>query len=190
MRIRQEMVLGIGGMRMRERLGIRPTICHANEGHAAFLMLERIRSCVQDGMSFDDAADYVRSTTVFTTHTPVPAGHDAFPFQLVEKHFDGYWNLLGLNREQFLSLGHHPDGHGGASFNMTAFALRLSGHRNGVSRMNGSVARAMWHSMWPDRGENEVPITSVTNGVHTPTWVALDMDRLYTKYLGSDWRDR
>src|SRR5262245_1005700 len=175
MRIRQEMVLGIGGMRMLERLGIRPAICHANEGHAAFLMLECTRRLVQDGMSFDAAADFVRSTTVFTTHTPVPAGHDAFPFQLVEKHFDGYWDLLGLDREKFLSLGHNPDGHGGANFNMTALAMRLSGQRNGVSRLHGSVSRSMWRSMWPEKSEHEVPITSVTNGVHVPTWIAPEM---------------
>ncbi|HEY6400281.1 MAG TPA: alpha-glucan family phosphorylase, partial [Blastocatellia bacterium] len=126
-RIRQEMVLGIGGVRMLERLGIRPTVFHANEGHASFLMPERIRSLVQSGMSFDEAADFVRSTTVFTTHTPVPAGHDVFAFHLVEEHFHSYWGSLGLNRDQFLGLGHYPDGHGGAHFNMTALALRLAG---------------------------------------------------------------
>jgi starch phosphorylase len=189
-RIRQEMVLGIGGVRMLDRLGIRPAVFHANEGHAAFMLLERVRVLVQSGMSFNEAAEKVRSTTIFTTHTPVPAGHDVFSFQLVEQHFHGYWESLGLDREQFLALGSHPDGHGGANFNMTALAMRLSGRRNGVSQLHGQVSRSMWHSMWPERGEDEVPITSVTNGVHTPTWVAPEMDRLYTKYLGSDWRDR
>ena len=136
-RIRQEMVLGIGGVRMLERLGIRPTVFHANEGHASFLMLERIRSLVQGGMSFDEAADFVRSTTIFTTHTPVPAGHDVFSFHLVEEHFHSYWESLGLNREQFLGLGSYPDGNGGAHFNMTALALRLAGRRNAVSQMHG-----------------------------------------------------
>lgn len=190
MRIRQEMVLGMGGMHMLDRLGIKPAICHANEGHAAFLMLERIRSLVEAGSTFDAAADYVRSTTVFTTHTPVPAGHDAFPFQLVEKHFDGYWKSLGLEREQFFSLGHHPDGYGGAAFNMTALAMRLAGHRNGVSKLHGNVSRSMWRSMWPEKSEEEVPITSVTNGVHAPTWVAPELEKLYKKYIGSDWRER
>ncbi|MBX3279416.1 MAG: alpha-glucan family phosphorylase [Acidobacteria bacterium] len=186
-RIRQEMVLGIGGVRLLETLGIRPAIYHANEGHAAFLMLERLRSLVQSGMSFDSAVEHVRATTVFTTHTPVPAGHDAFPFQLVEKHFDGYWDSMGLDRESFLKLGGHEDAHGGMSFNMTALALRLAGHRNGVSEVHGRVSRNMWTSIWPELQEDEVPISSVTNGVHTPTWVAPEIDRLYTKHLGPDW---
>jgi len=188
-RIRQEMVLGIGGVRMLERLGIRPAAFHANEGHAAFLMFERIRGLVQSGMSFDDAADFVRATTIFTTHTPVPAGHDVFSFQLVEKHFAGYWDLLGIDREHFLSLGAHPDGSGGRNFNMTALALRLTGHHNGVSQLHGRVSRQMWHSLWPDREEDDVPITHVTNGVHTPTWVAPELYRLFAKYLGHDWLD-
>jgi starch phosphorylase len=189
-RIRQEMVLGIGGVRMLDRLGIRPAVFHANEGHASFMLLERIRGLVQSGMSFSEAADFVRSTTIFTTHTPVPAGHDVFSFPLVEQHFHNYWGSLGLDREQFMALGSHPDTHGGASFNMTALAMRLAGRRNGVSQLHGQVTRRMWHSMWPEVSEDEVPITSVTNGVHTPTWVAPEMDRLYAKYLGSDWRDR
>lgn len=188
-RIRQEMILGIGGVRMLERLGIRPVVFHANEGHASFLMLERIRSLAQNGMSFNEAADYVRSTTVFTTHTPVPAGHDAFSFHLVEQHFHNYWESLGLDREQFLALGSYPDGHGGANFNMTALSLRLTGRRNGVSQLHGRVSRAMWSSMWPELTEDEVPIDSITNGVHTPTWVAPEMNRLFSKYLGHDWLD-
>jgi starch phosphorylase len=188
-RIRQEMVLGIGGVRMLERLGITPSVFHANEGHAAFLMLERIRGMVQGGLRFEDAVERVRATTIFTTHTPVPAGHDAFTFQLVEKHFARYWHSLGLDREKFLALGGYTDGNGGINFNMTALALRLSGMRNGVSQVHGRVSRAMWHSLWPEKTEDEVPITSVTNGVHTPTWIAPEMDRLYSKYLGRDWRD-
>lgn len=186
-RIRQEMVLGIGGVRMLEMLGIRPVVFHANEGHAAFMILERIRGLVQSGLNFEEARDFVRETTVFTTHTPVPAGHDTFPFQLVEKHFDGYWNSLGLDREKFLSLGGHEDGGGGVNFNMTALALRLSGQRNGVSEVHGRVSRNMWNSLWPDLAEDEVPITSVTNGVHTPTWVAPELERLFARYLGHDW---
>jgi starch phosphorylase len=186
-RIRQEMVLGIGGVRLLETLGIRPAVYHANEGHAAFLVLERIRGLVESGMTYQDAVEHVRATTVFTTHTPVPAGHDAFPFHLVEKHFDGYWNSLELDRESFLKLGSHEDGHGGTNFNMTALALRLSGHRNGVSKVHGRVSRGMWQSIWPDRPEEEAPISSVTNGVHTPTWIAPEIARLYAKYLGHDW---
>ena len=189
-RIRQEIILGIGGVRMFERLGIRPAIFHANEGHAAFLMLERIRGMVQHGMSFKEAVEYLRATTIFTTHTPVPAGHDRFPFHLVEKHFASYWESLGLNREQFLALGEYCDGHGGKNFNMTALALRLSGMRNGVSRIHGKVSRIMWHGMWPELPEAEVPIVSITNGVHTPTWIAPEMEKLYAKYLGRDWLDQ
>ena len=186
MRIRQEIVLGIGGVRMLDRLGIRPAVCHANEGHAAFMMLERIRVLVQGGQSFTEAAEAVRETTIFTTHTPVPAGHDAFPFHLVETQFAGYWEELGLDREQFFALGEHPDG-GSPNFNMTALALRLSGRCNGVSRLHGRVSRQMWHSMWPDRTEDEVPITHITNGVHVPTWIAPEMNRLFAKHLGHDW---
>ena len=186
-RIRQEMVLGIGGVRMLEMLGIRPAVYHANEGHAAFLHLERIRGLVQSGLSFDEASDVVRRTSVFTTHTPVPAGHDAFPFQLVEKYFDGYWGSLGLDRERFLSQGEHEDGNGGVNFNMTALALRLAGARNGVSQVHGRVSRSMWNSIWPELAEDEVPISSVTNGVHTPTWVAPEMERTFARFLGHDW---
>jgi starch phosphorylase len=135
-------------------------------------------------LSFDEAADVVRRTSVFTTHTPVPAGHDTFPFQLVEKYFDGYWGSLGLDRERFLSLGEHEDGYGGVNFNMTALALRLAGVRNGVSKVHGRVSRSMWNSIWSDLHEDEVPISSVTNGVHTPTWVAPEMERLLARYLG------
>jgi glycogen phosphorylase len=186
-RISQEMVLGIGGIRMLERLGIRPAVFHANEGHAAFLLLERVRNFVQSGMSFNEAVERVRATTIFTTHTPVPAGHDAFPFHLVEKHFAGYWEEMGLDREQFLMLGGYADGYGGMNFNMTALALRLSGRRNGVSKLHGHVSRQMWQSLWPDKPVDEVPITHVTNGVHAPTWIAPRLDRLYAKYLGPDW---
>ncbi|MBK6795842.1 MAG: alpha-glucan family phosphorylase [Acidobacteria bacterium] len=188
-RIRQELVLGIGGVRMLDRLGIRPSVYHANEGHAAFMLLERLRVLVQQGKSFKEAVEQIRDTTLFTTHTPVPAGHDAFPFHLVEHHFEGYWDQLGLDRQEFLALGEYPDGHGGKNFNMTALALRLSGMKNGVSQLHGKVSRQMWHSMWPESSEDEVPITSVTNGVHTQTWIAPEMDKLYSRHLSRDWRD-
>ncbi len=187
-RIRQEIILGIGGVRLLHELGIEPTVCHANEGHAAFLLLERIRVLVQQGLSFDEAAKQVRETTVFTTHTPVPAGHDAFPFHMIEEHFSHYWGELSLTREEFLALGEHPDGYGGKNFNMTALALRLSGRRNGVSRLHGQVSREMWHSLWPEGTVDEVPIGHITNGVHTPSWVAPELERLYSRHLGYDWR--
>ncbi len=188
-RISQEIVLGIGGIRMLERLGIRPAVFHANEGHAAFQMLERVRAFVQSGMSFDQAVEKVRATTVFTTHTPVPAGHDAFTFYMVEKHFAGFWDEMGLDREQFLMLGGYSDGNGGTNFNMTALALRLAGAHNGVSKLHGEVSREMWQPLYPDKSVDEVPITYVTNGVHTPTWIAPRLDRLYSKYLGPNWLD-
>jgi starch phosphorylase len=186
-RLMQEMLLGIGGVRMLRALNLNPAVYHANEGHAAFLLLERIRELVAAGTSFDDAVEQVRATTIFTTHTPVPAGHDRFQFHLIEKHFAGYWDQLGINREHFLSLGAYNDPHDGTVFNMTALALRLAGHYNGVSQVNGEVSRKMWQPMWPDKAENEVPITSVTNGVHVPTWLAPELSRLYSKYLGQDW---
>ena len=187
-RLMQEMLLGIGGVRMLRALQLDPAVFHANEGHAAFLLLERIREFVEAGSSFDEAVEKVRATSIFTTHTPVPAGHDTFHFALIEKHFAGYWDQLGITREYFLSLGAHQDHFGGgANFNMTALALRLTGQYNGVSKLNGEVSRKMWQPMWPDKTAEEVPITSVTNGVHVPTWLAPELSKLYSKYLGQDW---
>lgn len=189
MRISQEVVLGIGGVRALRALGLEPTVWHLNEGHCAFLVLERVREYVARGWTFDEAADAVRATTVFTTHTPVPAGHDAFSLPMVEKHFLGYWEQLGLTREAFLELG-RVNGPSGPEFNMTALALRLSGYRNGVSRLHGEVSRRMWHFLWPDRTVEEVPIVHVTNGVHMPSWISGPLDRLFRKYLGHNWQDR
>ncbi len=188
-RLRQEIVLGIGGVRVLRALGIAPVVWHANEGHSAFMMLERLREIVEAGSSFLAARERVQASTVFTTHTPVPAGHDTFPFPLVEKYFASYWLALGLNREQFLALGAHDDGFG-PRFNMTALALRLSGHRAAVSRRHAEVSRRMWRSLWAGADEDRVPIVAVTNGVHVPSWVASQLDRLYRVYFGEDWIDR
>jgi starch phosphorylase len=185
-RLVQEIVLGIGGVRMLHAVGLAPSVFHANEGHAAFLMFERIRQFVQQGRTFDEAAEEVSATTIFTTHTPVPAGHDAFQFNLIEQSFSGYWEQLGISREKFLSLGEYSDGHGGTNFNMTALALRLSKFHNGVSELNGKISRQMWTSLY-HLPEDEVPITHVTNGIHTPSWIAPELDRLYDKFLGRDW---
>ena len=149
-RIQQEIILGIGGVRVLRGLGIDPAVWHLNEGHAAFVALQRIRESIEKGSSFDDALEEVRRTTVFTTHTPVPAGHDAFPFHLVEKHLAGSWGEIGQYRERFLALGHYDNG-SGPQFNMTALALRTSAHINGVSALHGEVTRTMWQSIWPDR---------------------------------------
>jgi len=187
-RLRQEIVLGIGGYQVLNILGIKHSTLHLNEGHAAFALLERIRERIQDGTSYDEAAKQVKGTSIFTTHTPVAAGHDVFSFPLMEKYFGSYWPALGITRETFLQLGFNP-GDLKPGFNMTAFALRLSGYHNGVSQRHGQVARRMWQSLWPDLPEHEVPIDYVTNGVHVPTWIEPKMELLFDKYLGPNWLD-
>jgi len=185
-RLRQEIVLGIGGTEVLNTLGIRHSVLHLNEGHPAFAILERIRERIQDNMSYEHAIEQVQATTVFTTHTPVPAGHDVFPFPLMEKYFSHYYPLLGLNRDTFLQLGISPQDPA-AGFNMTAFALRLSACRNGVSKRHGEVARRMWQPLWPELKEEDVPIDSITNGVHVPGWIEPKIELLLNKYLAPDW---
>jgi starch phosphorylase len=188
-RVQQEIVLGIGGVRALKALGADPAVFHLNEGHAGFVVLQRIHNLVERGAGFDAAVAEIRRTTVFTTHTPVPAGHDAFPFQLVEKHLAGCWGTLGSNRERFLALGSYDSG-AGEQFNMTALALRSAGAVNAVSRRHGEVTRSMWAPIWPGVAESGRPVTSVTNGVHVPTWIASDLADLFAKHLGSDWLER
>jgi starch phosphorylase len=185
-RLRQEIVLGIGGSQVLDALGIKHSVLHLNEGHAALALLERIRGRMQGGMSYEEAVQRVRQTSVFTTHTPVPAGHDVFPFELIDKYFSPYCQTWGLNRDTFLQLGVNPT-EPNAGFNMTAFALRLSGYCNGVSRRHGDVARRMWQPLWPEVPEQEVPIDHVTNGVHVPTWIEPKMELLFNTYLGPTW---
>jgi len=185
-RILQEIVLGIGGVRVLRALEIDPQVWHLNEGHAGFVTVERLREFVTTGLAFSDAVAEVRRTTVFTTHTPVPAGHDAFPFHLIEKYLHNYWGQLGLDRDHFLALGHHQEPWG-EMFHMTVLALHMAGHCNGVSKTHGEVSRRMWQRLWPDTPVEKVPITAITNGIHTPTWIAPELDRLYDKYLGPDW---
>lgn len=189
MRIRQEIMLGVGGVRLLRQLGIHPSAWHINEGHAAFLQLECIREKVQSGLSFADAVQEVRKQTVFTTHTPVPAGHDVFPFHIVEHYFGNFWEEMGISRQEFLSLGEHQEPWGRA-FNMTVLAFRLSGKSNGVSKLHGEVTRNMWHHLWPQKTREELPITHVTNGVHVPTWISSELGDVYNKYLGRDWREK
>lgn len=188
LRIQQEIVLGIGGVRVLRALGIKPSIWHANEGHAAFMMLERAREEIEEGASFEEAIRRIRPATVFTTHTPVPAGHDVFPIQLMDKYFHSYWGNLKMDRETFMKLG-QQDGHSDV-FNMTVLALTMSEQRNAVSQLHGAASRKMWHMLWPKVKEDDVPITYVTNGIHVPTWVASEMGQLYIKYLGEDWVER
>ncbi len=185
-RIRQEIMLGIGGVRALRALGINPTAWHMNEGHSAFLTLECIREQVKQGKSFDEAVAIVKKQSIFTTHTPVPAGHDAFGFHLVEQYFNGFWDELGINRERFLRLGGHEE-EWGMAFNMTVLALNLSGQSNGVSKLHGAVSRQMWQEVWPGKTADEVPISSITNGVHVSTWVAGEIDNVFDKYLGPNW---
>jgi starch phosphorylase len=188
-RIQQEIVLGIGGVRLLRMLGINPSVWHANEGHTAFMTLERIREEVKRGTPFTEAVSKVQATTVFTTHTPVAAGHDIFPVDLMERYFHHYWEELGIDQKTFLELGQAGDA-SSQGFNMTVLALKLASHRNGVSQLHGTVARKMWHVLWPDVKEGDVPITHITNGVHVPNWIAPEMCHLYQKYLGQDFLDR
>jgi starch phosphorylase len=188
-RIQQEIILGIGGVRALKMLGADPAVFHLNEGHASFVVLQRIRDLIEQGTSFDDALEEIRRTTVFTTHTPVPAGHDAFPFSLVEKHLAGCWGTLGPNRDGFLALGSYDNG-AGPQFNMTALALRSSGAVNAVSQLHGTVTRAMWAPMWTAPSEGEHAVSSITNGVHVPTWMASELADLFGRHLGADWLEQ
>jgi starch phosphorylase len=188
-RVQQEIILGIGGVRALRALGSDPAVYHLNEGHAGFVVLQRIREMVDQGRTFEAALEEVRRTTVFTTHTPVPAGHDAFNFQLVEKHLAGAWGSLGPHRSRFLALGEYDNG-GGPQFNMTALALRASSGINGVSELHGQVTREMWVPIWPGKSASELPIGHITNGVHVPTWVSNEIAQLFTKYVAEDWRER
>ncbi len=187
-RIQQEIILGIGGVRVLKAIGHEPAVFHLNEGHAAFVVLQRIRDLCEQNWTFDAALEHVRRTTVFTTHTPVAAGHDAFPFHLVESHLAGAWGDLGGYREKFLALGHHDSG-GGPLFNMTALALRTSGAVNGVSQLHGEVTKQMWQSIWPDVAPEKLPVKFITNGVHVPTWISSEIGALLEQYLGADWLD-
>jgi starch phosphorylase len=188
-RVQQEIVLGIGGVRVLKALGIQPAVYHLNEGHAAFVVVQRIRDLCEKGWSFDSALEEVRRTTVFTTHTPVPAGHDAFPFHLVEGHLAGAWGDLGGYREQFLALGHHDNG-SGPLFNMTALAMRTSGAVNAVSELHRDVTQQMWQPLWPDRSPRDVPVRAITNGVHVGTWLSSEVADLLSRHLGADWFER
>lgn len=189
MRISQEIVLGIGGVRALRQMGINPTVWHMNEGHSAFLVLELLREQIKAGVSFEDAAREIEARSIFTTHTPVPAGNDAFPFPLMEKFFSQYWPQLGLNQDDFMNIA-RQDQSWGPQFAMTVLALKLSNRHNGVSKLHGHVARGMWNWLYPGTPQDEVPITSVTNGVHTETWLAPELKTLYTTHLGSDWLDK
>lgn len=187
-RIMQEIVLGVGGVRALRALGYNPSVWHMNEGHAAFLILERTRELVAGGTSFAEAIAKTHGQNVFTTHTPVPAGNDEFPLWLIDKYLAAMWPELGLSRDQFVDLARNQQSWG-ESFSMGVLALRYSEGRNAVSELHGRVARKMWNFLWKDEEEDDVPITYVTNGVHTANWMARRLGVLYDKYLGLDWRE-
>ena len=176
-------------MRALKAMGSQPAAWHLNEGHAAFVVLQRIRDLIEHGQSFDAALEEVRRTTIFTTHTPVPAGHDAFPFHLVETHLANAWGTLGPYRDAFLALGHYDNG-SGPLFNMTALALRTAGATNAVSQVHRQVTRDMWAPIWPGVPDNERPVRAITNGIHVPTWLSAEMTRLLDDHLDAGWRDR
>ncbi len=190
MRIAQEVVLGIGGVRALRALGISPTVFHMNEGHAAFLSLERVRELVQNQhLSFFQAQQVVASSSVFTTHTPVPAGNDAFPLEMIDKFFASFWGQIGLDRAGFMNLAKWNTPWG-EQFSMTVLALRFSAYANGVSALHGEIARKMWSNLWPETPYEEVPITHITNGVHTDTWLAPEMAGLFDEFLGREnWHE-
>jgi starch phosphorylase len=186
----QEMVLGIGGVRLLRRLEIEPHVFHLNEGHSAFLTLELTRELTEAGAGFEEAAARVRARCAFTTHTPVAAGHDEFVAPLIEKCFgQGYWDALGLTRDEFLNLGRVKEGDGEELFGLTPLALRMCRSSNGVSRKHGEVSRELWNKMWPESRVEEVPISHVTNGVHAPTWVSPLLRALFEERIGSGWTE-
>ncbi|GJL55026.1 MAG: alpha-1,4 glucan phosphorylase [Nitrospirales bacterium] len=185
-RLAQEMILGMGGVKALRALGIHPQAWHANEGHAAFLHVERLQEYVQQGMAIPRAIEAIRQNSVFTTHTPVEAGHDFFSHQLIEEYFAGFWKQCGFSKQAFLEFGKHPND-SVEHFHMTALGIYFSSLVNGVSAEHGRVSRRMWQCLWPDLQERDVPIQHVTNGVHVPTWIASEMNHLYSKYLGPDW---
>lgn len=188
LRISQEILLGVGGVRALHTLGHDPSVWHMNEGHSAFLALERARELIEQGHTFEEAKEIVKGKTVFTTHTPVPAGSDEFPLWLIDKYFSHYREELGLNREEFIDLARHEVSWG-ETFSMPVLAMRMSDLKNGVSELHGQVAREMWQYLWPDRKVDEVPISHITNGVHTGTWLARRLRHLYGRYLGRNWME-
>ena len=187
-RLRQEWILGVGGVRVLRAMGIEPAAWHANEGHAAFMMLERVRELTAAGLTFNAAVATVRTATVFTTHTPVPAGHDSFSFEQVEKCAGSEWMNMagGATRDDVLGLGIHPT-EKNHTFHMTCAALRLARHVNGVAKRHGEVSRQIWQALWPDRPAERVPIGHITNGVHLATWMSREIMSLLDAHLGETW---
>lgn len=184
MRIKQEIILGIGGLKILDAMGMRPTVRHINEGHSAFLIIERIRQLMEEGLSFPEAREMTVAGNVFTTHTPVPAGNEEFLPDLVAKYLAPLIRAIGLSREEFLAFGKYNDN---PNFSMTVFGLRLSRYRNGVSKLHGEISREIWKDVWPGLPAADTPIDHVTNGIHPETWISDEMDKLLGRYVGPRW---
>ncbi len=190
MRLKQEILLGIGGCLALEALGLDPSVFHMNEGHSAFLALERVRGLMETKrLSFAEARELASCSMVFTGHTPVMAGHDFFPPDMLDRYFEAYRRAVGLSRSEFLALGRKNPADEGESFCMTVLALRMAAFSNAVSKLHGAVSRKMWQTLWPGVPEDEIPISHVTNGVHFRSWISSEMNHLYNRYLGPDWRE-
>ncbi|MDR2842025.1 MAG: alpha-glucan family phosphorylase, partial [Spirochaetaceae bacterium] len=190
-RIQQEILLGIGGFRALRAMGINPAVSHMNEGHAAFLSLERIRELMQEkGFTFDEAREAIWPTNIFTTHTPVPAGNERFDIALLDKYMRPWCGILGISWDQFLALGRENPGNQNETFCMTVLALKLSAYANGVAALHGVVSRDMWQGLWPELPIKEIPIDHVTNGVHPKTWVTSTMSTLLDRYLGPHFEEK
>ena len=189
MRIRQEIVLGMAGVKTLKTLGYNPSIYHMNEGHSSFLTIQLIKNLMEEKqISFEMAKEIATVKTVFTTHTPVPAGNDIFPIDLIDKYFDGFWTKLGITHEEFLKLG-MPGDELEQGFNMGILALKIAGKKNGVSKLHGEVSRELFSDVWSNIAEDESPITYVTNGIHTCSWLAPNLKKLYNEYLPPYWQD-
>jgi starch phosphorylase len=191
MRIRQEIILGVGGVRMLRALGFHPKVYHMNEGHSAFLSLERIRFLMaEQSIDFHTAVEIVVSSNVFTTHTPVPAGNDAFEPWLIEKYMGGFAGQLGISPDEFLALGRQETGSNDEPMCLTILAMRMARYRNGVSALHGQISRRLWAGVWPGVPDDEIPINHITNGIHTPSWISHELSTLYDRYLGPDWSEK
>lgn len=191
MRIQQELCLGVGGVTLFKELGINPTVYHMNEGHSSFLVLELIKNIMEENkVAFNIAKDIVTAKTVFTTHTPVPAGNDIFPNELMDKYFKDFWVKLGISREEFLALGEKPKEINKTTFNMGILALKIAGKKNGVSKLHGAVSRELFAEVWPEIAPNESPITHITNGIHTCSWLAPSLKELFNEYLAPFWQEK
>ncbi len=186
-RIQQEILLGIGGIRLLDAMDVKPSVCHMNEGHSAFMGLEMTRKLMErHGLNFRTAKEAARSSIAFTTHTPVPAGNDVFPVWMIERYFSRYWESLGISRQEFMMLGLKPDDY--QNFNMSVLALNLAGKTNGVSQLHGAVTRTLYSGLWPGIPESEVPITHITNGIHTLTWLSRPFREIFDQYLPDGWK--